>query len=123
MLVLQVGGEGGSLTLVGRNAESGAWQFARVTDDQTEDLFGDTGDGTVKAPSFENLEWVDTWDEGLRLMDRYPWARLHPLYVHPEFVERVQVAVEKRLEKELPGRWTEYARERWARLLEHLNEP
>ena len=30
-------------------------------------------------------------------MDRYRWARLHPLAVHPEFVERVRAAVEERL--------------------------
>ena len=35
-------------------------------------------------------------EEGLRLMDRYPWARLHPIAVHPEFVERVRV-VEREL--------------------------
>jgi hypothetical protein len=60
--------------------------FARVTDDQTEALFGESGDGVVQGPSFDDLEWVNTWDDGLRLMDRYPWARLHPLYVHPDFV-------------------------------------
>jgi hypothetical protein len=119
LLVLQVGAEGGSLTLVGRNAEGRAWQFARITDDQTEALFGDTGDGTVKAPSFENLGWVDTWEEGLRLMDRYPWARLHPLYVHPEFVERVQVAVEERL-AEADAHRAGYARERWEEVFDRV---
>ena len=73
------------------------WQFARVTVDQTEALLGETGDGVVRRPPVENLEWVASWEEGLQLLDRYPWARLHPVAVHPEFVERVRVAVEERL--------------------------
>ena len=87
-----------------------------MTDDQTEALFGEIGDGVIEAPSFDEPEWVETWDDGLRLMDRYHWARLHPLSVHPAFVERVRVAVEERLAKEPQDHWTECARGKWERL-------
>ena len=115
VVVLEVGAEGGSLTLFGRSA-AGAWYFARVIDDQTEALFGESGDGVVEAPSLENLEWVASWEEGLRLMDRYRWARLHPLTVHPAFVDRVRVAVEERL-ADVDDAGAERARGKWERLL------
>ena len=116
-VILQAGVEGGDVTLIGRTTDAGSWAFARVTDDQTEALFGESGDGVIEAPSFENLEWAETWDDGLRLMDRYQWARLYPLYVHPAFVERVRVAVEERLAKETPNASTERARGKWGRVL------
>ena len=115
-VILQAGAEGGDVTLIGRTTDAGSWVFARVTDDQTEALFGESGVGVVEAPSLENLEWVETWEDGLRLMDRYPWAQLHPLYVHPEFIERVRAAVEERLAQEDVD-VAERARGKWERLL------
>ena len=29
--------------------------------------------------------WVTDWEAVLRLLDRWPWARLYPLHVHPDF--------------------------------------
>ena len=120
VVILQAGAEGGDVTLIGRTTDAGTWAFARVTDDQTEALFGETRDGVIEAPSFENLEWAETWDDGLRLMDRYQWARLYPLYVHPAFAERVRVAVEERLANEPQDHWTESAREKWERLFARM---
>jgi hypothetical protein len=118
VVILRAGAEGGDVTLIGRTTDAGTWAFARVTDDQTEALFGESG-VPIEAPPAPKLgDWVESWDDGLRLMDRYKWARLHPLYVHPAFVERVRVAVEARLAKEPQNHWTETAREKWERLLE-----
>ena len=117
VVILKVGAAGGSVTLVGRIGAGGQWQYARITKDQTEALLGESGDGVVRAPVVESLEWVDGWDEALRLMDRYPWARLHPVAVHPEFVDRVRVAVEARLTAEPPHRSVERERWKWERLL------
>ena len=117
VLSLKVGAAGGSVTLVGRKVDGEQWQFARVTVDQTEELLGETGDGVVRALSTENLEWVYSWGDALRLMDRYPWARLHPLAVHPEFVERVRVAVKERLAGEPQHRSVERERGQWERVL------
>lgn len=96
LVVLEVGAEGGSLTLIGREGQASAWQFARITNDQSEVLFGEV-DVPITAPDLTTLTWVDGWEAGLKLMDRYPWVRLHPVYLHPEFVERVRAAVEERL--------------------------
>jgi hypothetical protein len=113
VVILRAGAEGGDVTLIGRTTNAGTWAFARVTDDQTEALFGESG-VQIEAPSAPKPDdWVESWDDGLRLMDRYKWARLHPLYVHPAFMERVRVAVEERLANEPQDRWTETAREKW----------
>lgn len=117
VVVLQAGAEGGDVTLIGQTTVAGAWSFARVTDDQTEALFGDSGVEITAPPALKPDDWVDGWDEGLRLMDRYRWAQLHPLYVHPAFVERVRVAVEERLAG-LDSASAKRAREKWERLLQ-----
>jgi hypothetical protein len=117
VVILKVGAAGGSVTLVGRRGDGEQWQFARVTVDQTEELLGETGDAVVRAPPVEILEWVGSWEKGIRLMDRYPWARLHPVAVHPEFVERVRVAVEERLAGEPQHRSVERERGKWERVL------
>ena len=70
-----------------------------------------------EAPSLEIARVGGRWEEALRLMDRYPWARLHPVAVHPEFVERVRVAVEERLAGERQRRSVERERRVWERLL------
>ena len=62
------------------------------------------------------LEWVDSWEVGLGLMDRYPWVRLHPLVVHAEFVEPLRAAVAERMAFISDSRERERAREKWERL-------
>ena len=114
LVVLEVGAEGGSVTLIGREGTDGAWQYARITIDQSEALFGET-DVTVTAPDLTSLVWVDGWEAGLSLMDRYPWVQLSPVYVHPEYVERVRAAVEQRLANVDPDN-AERAREKWERV-------
>lgn len=117
VVILKVGAAGGSVTLVGRKAGATTWQFARITVDQSEDLLGEA-DGKVPGPPAPTaLEWVASWEEALQLMDRYPWARLHPLAVHPEFAERVRVAMEKRLAVQPQGSDTERVRGKWERVL------
>lgn len=120
LVVLEVGAEGGSVTLIGREGTDGEWRFARITVDQTEALFGDE-DVPITAPDLTSLEWVDGWEAGLSLMNRYPWVRLHPVYVHPEFVERVRAGVEQRLAN-VDERSAERARGNWERRLEQALE-
>jgi hypothetical protein len=115
-VVLEVGAEGGSLTLIGReDPESGAWRFARVTNDQSEALFGELRDQPIQAPDLSKIAWVDGWEAGLKLLDRYPWARLYPLYVHPGFVEQVRAAVKEQLEE--GGPLDSYKAEKWESVL------
>jgi hypothetical protein len=114
LVVLEVGAEGGSVTLIGRENDDGEWRFARITIDQSWALFGEV-DVPINAPDLTSLEWVDGWAAGLSLMDRYPWVRLSPQYVHPEFVERVKTALEERLASVDAGT-AEDVRERWGQV-------
>lgn len=113
VVIVRVGAAGGDVTLFGQVGPVGSWQFKRKTVDQTEMLFGDA-DTSWRSES----GWVDGWEAALQQLDRYPWALLHPLEVHPEFRDKVRSAVSERLERATPSRQVERAREKWRVLLD-----
>jgi hypothetical protein len=75
-------------------------------------LLGDA-DTSLRSES----DWVHGWDAALQLLDRYPWAMLHPLEVHPAFRDLVRAAVEMRLSKAAPSWHAERVKEQWMRFL------
>lgn len=88
--ILEVGGEGGSITLLGQDNGDGIWKFVVTTDESTlkellskEDAEGINFTSTSAA--------VDGWDDAIELLGRrYPgWMRLYPQECHPLFRERV----------------------------------
>jgi len=89
--ILEVGCEGGSLTLLGK-MRKGSWIFRQATDETTlkyifndEDLYGDLA---------SESGIVSTWEEALKLLGKYPkWPFLYPLTVHPDFIQEVHSAV------------------------------
>ena len=84
-MILEVGAEGGGIKLYGRRGEEG-WCFSRNVIDQTPTLLDESAiEHTSKL--------VDTWPAALALIDKYPWHKLHPLTVHPEFRQKVLEAV------------------------------
>jgi hypothetical protein len=91
-VILQLGAEGGSVTLYGMRTERG-WLFSRNVSDWTPELVGEERI-QHKSPV------VDSWEAAVTLLDHYPWQRLSPLTVHPEFSERIWSAVRERLEKD-----------------------
>jgi hypothetical protein len=48
---------------------------ARLSDDQTD----------AAAERASESEWVSGWEAAVKRLDRWPWARLYPLYIHPAF--------------------------------------
>jgi hypothetical protein len=78
-VILQLGAEGGSITLYGMETERG-WLFSRNVSDWTRIQH--------KSPV------VDSWDAAVDLLDQYPWQRLSPLMIHPEFSERIWSALQ-----------------------------
>ena len=121
VVILKVAAAGGSVTLVGRKTGATTCQFARITVDvdiASEFRYRDEVNGEAPGPpTLTSPEWVASWEEGLQLMDRYPWARLHPVAVHPDFVDRVRAAVEERLAGGPQHRSVERERAQWERLL------
>ncbi len=76
-VVLKVGGEGGSVALYGLRSTTD-WQFSLDLIDPAAASSGqipDSGVGIV----------VSSWPDALKLLDTYPWHRLTPILVHPEF--------------------------------------
>jgi hypothetical protein len=98
-VVLEVGAEGGSITLYGLRTNQG-WVFSRKVIDQTPELIDEQSIAT-------NSECVGPWEAALGLLDRYPWPRLYPISVHPEFRDRVWSAVQDKLDgdEEALRRW------------------
>jgi len=84
-VILEVAAEGGGIKLYGRRGEKG-WCFSRNVIDQTPTLLSESA---IKHTS----KSVDTWPAALALIDKYPWHKLVPLTVHPEFRQKVLEAV------------------------------
>ena len=101
IIVFSVGAEGGEIILEGRKIGD-VWQYrGRTTEHALMDLLSEE-DQTF--PKRVERPWQDSWDKALQQIDRYPWPRLFPLSVHPEFVEPVRTSLMSRLP----------ASERWA---------
>ncbi|MBY0488778.1 MAG: hypothetical protein K2R93_02945 [Gemmatimonadaceae bacterium] len=80
-IILKIGAEGGSLKLYG-HLQHGQWRFSGTIIDDTGDLVG--------LPSHRSdSSIVETIEEALALLDRYPWQALYPLEIHPEFCEAI----------------------------------
>lgn len=87
-VILEIGAEGGSITLCGTRTADG-WRFSRNLLDQTPEL--------LDEPAIEHdSNMVESWSAALELLDTYPWHRLFPLWVHPEFRGLVLDAVKAR---------------------------
>ena len=50
---------------------------------------------------------VGSLEDALEQLDRCPWTRLVPLKVHPEFLQQILAALEKRDGKEIAAQWNE----------------
>lgn len=96
-LILRVGADGGDISLSGIETGAG-WVFCRQVSDQTPML--------IDEPCIEHeSEVARSWEAAIRLMDRYPWHRLSPRFVHPEFRERVWDEITRRASEGLVPSW------------------
>jgi len=75
-VIVEVGSEGGSLTLYGIQSAEG-WRFRAETNEAA--LVDDED-----MPDHPERPWVETWRSALKQLDGYPWTQLYPLEVHPE---------------------------------------
>jgi hypothetical protein len=88
-VIIQIGAEGGDLTLYGRKAPTG-WEFTREVVDQSAAMLDE-------AAIHHASKVATTFEEALCLLDRYPWFRLYPLKVHPDFAKAILVAARERI--------------------------
>jgi hypothetical protein len=91
-IVVEVGAEGGSITLYGSRKSRG-WHFYRNLMDWTPAL--------LDEPTLDHdSKVVKTWPAALKLLDQYPWHHLFPIRVHPEFQVLVLDAVMARYQRD-----------------------
>jgi hypothetical protein len=90
--IIEIGAEGGHITLFGWKNEQCIWHFLRETDERSlMDMMPE--DDRNGLCCLSNTETVIGWKEALKLLYRYPWPCLYPLYVHPEFADLVMIAL------------------------------
>jgi hypothetical protein len=94
-IIVHVGAEGGDVQLVGRRTADSAWEFRQITNDSSWAMLDEEMD--PNPPRAPTPTWVSSWGEAMTLLDRYPWAQLHPLSVHAEFQADVLAEVTHRL--------------------------
>jgi hypothetical protein len=92
-IIVKVGAEGGDITIYGIRTKQG-WLFSREVIDQSLMLL-DEG-ATIQHKS----EVANSWPGALELLDQYPWHKLRPREVHPEFQDIILDAVLERFKNE-----------------------
>jgi hypothetical protein len=110
-VILEVGAEGGTLTIFGKRNLKGDWQFV-INRDETalyEMLSEEDQDDIIAC---ERSNYVSSFDEALKLFDSYPWYSFYPLKVHPDFLDRVLLEVTKRGGESESTRWRNELKQR-----------
>lgn len=108
-IILELGAEGGSLTIYGTPSEHG-WVFSQKMLDQF--LEGQGGEEESEI----NSQTTTSFSQAIEFLSKYQWQRLYPVVVHPEFGRAVFDAVLERYalkndtdRRQLP-RWKEICR-------------
>jgi hypothetical protein len=107
--ILEIGGEGGSLTIIGICDPACGWRFMNERDETTlrDMLPADEQEG---LEFYERSGYVASLAEALESLDRYPWHKLYPLQVHPEFRQKIFDVVASRFEAEGEDRWDQLSK-------------
>jgi hypothetical protein len=109
-IIVQVGAEGGSLTIEGKHYGDTGWQFRMVRNEMA--LYDDCVDDDEEPPDIaeflERTDYLDSLGEALKLFDTYPyWINLYVVAVHPKFVDEVLAEVRSRGGILAEARWRE----------------
>lgn len=98
-IILEVGAEGGTISLLGIQNSNGTWWFTRDRNESFHaDMLSENDQGGLGFQSRDGV--VGTFPEALNLLKEYPWHQLHPLTVHPDFRQSVFDTVSKLTEKD-----------------------
>ena len=89
--IIEIGGEGGSLILCGAKTKE-IWCFKLIRAEST--LAELLDEPSLSGATVSG--WTKGWRGALRLLAVYPWKKLYPRYVHPEFKELVAREIAKR---------------------------
>lgn len=100
-VIVEVGAEGGSVTLYGIRSHGG-WVFSRHAIDQSAEFLEEPWEQ-------RDSQTVASWAEALALLDSHPWHRLYPLQVHADFRGAVFDAVKDRYKGAADSVWNRLA--------------
>jgi hypothetical protein len=107
--ILAVAGEGGGMTMVREVGGQGRFRVTRS--DHTMTFLPEP---EADNPSHGDSGWLGTFEEALANFERWPWPKLSPRHVDPEFADRVLAAIPGVLERKgLPMR--HFGEDRWLR--------
>jgi hypothetical protein len=98
--IISTAGEGGSITLLGKDEPSGKWIFRKEVNDIFIDELdhepGPVGEiRTLKSTISHQASVADSWEKALKLIEQYSRPMLHPLKVHPAFRKQVWTDLQK----------------------------
>ena len=106
-IIVEVGAEGGSLTIQGKHRSDTGWRFRMVRNEValSENCIDDSEPNDT-ADFLEHTDYLDSLSEAFKLLDKYPyWIELFIVEVHPEFVEQVLAEVRSRGKASVESRW------------------
>lgn len=104
-VIIEVGAEGGSLTIFGKRNAIGDWSFfSEKNEIALADLLTEEDRGGSTA--FERSDDVNSFDEALKLLEPYSWFHFNPRKIHPDFLDRVLLEVKKRGGESEFKRWS-----------------
>jgi hypothetical protein len=108
--ILEVGAEGGSVTLFGNRNDAGQWRFWTQTDETTMNYLLDEEDLRGLGSLVNASESVCSLTDAIALLDKYPWHCMVPLQVHPEFLTVILSEVQKRGTPEDVASWNSHVK-------------
>jgi hypothetical protein len=82
--ILHIGAEGGSLKIQRCRTPIGRWKFIFIIDESTLTDFLDEADQIDLVKKYRP---VDTFEEAIQLMNKYPWREMQLISVHEEYAE------------------------------------
>jgi hypothetical protein len=91
-VIVEIGAEGGSIKVLGRIDDECTPNYSIQLRDQSLEFLSEEESGPeIRRDS----KWTASWDDAIKTLGRWPWPMLYPLYVHPDFRERVLANVEQ----------------------------
>lgn len=101
--VLQLMAEGGSLAVIATSSHP--QKFCLWLDDISREL-------VEEGPAVNTRSPWGTFEQAMERLETYPWRKLYPRYIAPEFLERILTEVERGdgpLSQDIMWRWEDAA--------------
>ena len=106
-IILKVGAAGGSLTLFGIKSPDGQWKFFQERNEVVAyDLLSEEDRKGLTPVS--RTPYMHSIEKALLSLEQYPWFKLFPMKIHPEFLDTILAEVKRLGGKSEIQRWREH---------------